>query len=222
MTTAHEVGFVHPFTGLIWGGTGAGKTQWLKKFILNCDQLVKPKVQEIWLCYSVLQPAYAEIIKLPNVKLIEGLPSLTEIQETAHIPKLICVDDLLQESEGGGKKDSEITKLFTRGSHHCNASVLFLTQSLFFSANFRIIRLNSHVIVLMRNPADQSQVHALARQLRPGGSRFILDSYADATREKFGYLLMDLAPQTEEVLRYRTKIFPGEISEVYVPRSERI
>ena len=33
----------------------------------------------------------------------------------------------------------------------------------------------------------------------------------------YGYLLLDLRPETEEQLRVRTRLFKGETCEVYVP-----
>ena len=117
-----------------------------------------------------------------------------------------------------GKTDS-VSQLFTKGSHHWNLSCVFLVQSLFFSPALRTIRLNSHVICLMRNAADKSQVMNLARQLYPGNTKHLLEAYKDSTNEKWGYLLVDLSPETDEKLRLRTNIFPGELLTVYVSKN---
>ena len=47
--------------------------------------------------------------------------------------------------------------------------------------------------------------------------RFAVEAYKDATREPYSYLLVDLRPDQDEVLRLRTNVFPGETHYVYVP-----
>ena len=44
-------------------------------------------------------------------------------------------------------------------------------------------------------------------------------SYNDATSEPYGYLLIDLKPETPDEIRLQTKIFPGETTSVYVPKN---
>ena len=71
----------------------------------------------------------------------------------------------------------------------------------------------------MRNAADKSQVMNLARQLYPGNTKHLLEAYKDSTSEKWGYLLVDMSPETDEKLRLRTNIFPGELLTVYVAKN---
>ena len=52
----------------------------------------------------------------------------------------------------------------------------------------------------------------------PGRVKFFQEVYNDATKEKWGYLFIDLKPDTSDELRLRTKIFPGENPIVYVPK----
>ena len=52
-------------------------------------------------------------------------------------------------------KDKRIVKLFTRGSHHCNLSVIYIAQNLFHRGKgSRSISLNSHYLVLFKNPVS--------------------------------------------------------------------
>ena len=81
------------------------------------------------------------------------------------------------------------------------------------------MNLNTHYIVLFKNPRDAGQVATLARQMYPGKSKFVIESYEDATKEPYGYLLIDLRPETDERYRIRTKIFPDDERQfVYVPK----
>ena len=78
--------------------------------------------------------------------------------------------------------------------------------------------MNAHYIVMFKNPRDALQVATLARQMYPGKSKFLVEAFKDATEKPFGYLLLDLKPDTEEKYRVRTQIFPGERQFVYLPK----
>ena len=104
------------------------------------------------------------------------------------------------------KQDFE--QLFCNLSHHENASIIFLTQNLFYQdKTFRTMSLNSHYLVLMKNDRDKQQVTILAKQYRPGNNRYITEAYADATKKPYSYLLIDFKPDTEPEIRLRTNIF---------------
>jgi hypothetical protein len=79
--------------------------------------------------------------------------------------------------------------------------------------------LNAHYIVLFKNPRDANQVSTLARQMYPGRSKFLLEAFRDATEKPYGYLLIDLKPDTDEKYRIRTNIFSDDDKHlVYVPK----
>jgi len=83
----------------------------------------------------------------------------------------------------------------------------------------RTISLNSHYMVLFKNPRDAGQFSILARQMYPSGSKSAEEAYRDAAERPFGYLFVDLKPQQDEQYRLRTNIFPGEDQYVYVRKS---
>ena len=112
-----------------------------------------------------------------------------------------------------------VANIFTKISHHRNVSVLYLTQNLFpKNKHARTISLNSHYLVLFKNPRDAGQFAILARQMYPGGSKFAVEAFKDATEKPYGYLLVDLKPDTNESHRLRTDIFPTEQTSVYVKK----
>jgi len=207
--------FAHPFTGIVSGSTKSGKTEWTKKLIQHANALIHPNVEEVLWCYGEWQDSYRDLAANPHVRLIEGLPDLEELKGGCHTRRLLVLDDLMHEA----CKTDSVSQLFTKGSHHWNLSCLFLVQSLFFSPALRTIRLNSHIICLMRNPADKSQVLNLARQLYPGNNKHLLEAYKEATEQKYGYLLVDLSPEVDERLRLRTRVFPGETHTVFVSKN---
>ena len=78
--------------------------------------------------------------------------------------------------------------------------------------------LNAHYIVLFKNPRDAMLVSTLARQMYPGQNKFLVEAFKNATEKPFGYLLLDLKPDTDEKYRIRTNIFPDERQYVYIPK----
>jgi hypothetical protein len=127
--------------------------------------------------------------------------------------KLVVLDDLLNEVYS-----RDVCDLFTKGSHNRNISVILITQNLFHQGRFsRDISLNAKYIVLFKNVRDKNHFAYLARQVYPEDSNGLYESYLDATRRPHAYLLLDLAQDTDYRLRFRTNIFPSELTVVYVP-----
>ena len=80
----------------------------------------------------------------------------------------------------------------------------------------RTLSLNSHYLIMFKNPRDHLQIANLSRQMYPGRSHFLIEAFEDATKESHGYLLIDLKPDTDDQLRIRTGIFPSDKLIVYV------
>ena len=78
------------------------------------------------------------------------------------------------------------------------------------------ISLNSHYLVLFKNPRNVGQFSILARQMYPSGFKFAVEACRDATKRPFGFLFVDLKPQQDERYRFKTSIFLGEMEDVYV------
>ena len=112
-----------------------------------------------------------------------------------------------------------VADIFTKILHHRNLSVVCVCQNLFDKNKYhRTISLNSHYIVLLRNPRDTQPVASLVCQIFDSDWRVATDAYREATREKYCYLLFDLHPSTEDRLHLRTNIFPGEWSYTYIKK----
>jgi hypothetical protein len=108
--------------------------------------------------------------------------------------------------------------LFTKGSHHRNISLVIITQNLFHQRpSAHDISLNSKYIVVFKNPRDQTQTVHLARQLYPANISIFHKIYLDVCRDPHIYLLLHLTQSINDLLRFRTKIFPGEVTEVSAP-----
>ena len=78
--------------------------------------------------------------------------------------------------------DSRVTILFTKKSHNCNISVVYLLQKLFPKGNVnRTICLNAQYMVLFKSPRDAGQVGQLAKQMYPGRVKYMQDAFKDVT-----------------------------------------
>lgn len=204
-----DVRLKHPFTCTVAGPTSSGKTQFVFRLIRHVNELINPPPERILYCYGEFQSSFAEF---PQVEFHEGLPDVGQFDGRFRV--LLIVDDLMNEA------DQNVCNIFTKLSHHRNMSVVFVTQNLFHrNRHVRTMNLNTHYLVLFKNPRDAGQVATLARQMYPGKSKFVVEAYKDATKEPYGYLLIDLRPETDENYRIRTNIFPDDERQyVYIPK----
>ena len=93
---------------------------------------------------------------------------------------LVVLDD--QMAVAG--KWEEMSKLFTKGPHHRNITVVYIFENVFDKVKVhRSISLNSHYIVLFKNPGDQGQMPSLAQQVFPSLVKFFKDAFLDATKK---------------------------------------
>ena len=196
----------HPFTCIVAGPTQSGKTEFVKRFNENLKDMVTPLPTRIVWSYGEWQSAYQPL--LDKVDFVQGLPNLPLYSKE---PLLVVIDDQMH------GVDRRITSLFTKGSHHRNLSIVYIVQNLFNQQKeHRTINLNSHYLVIFKNPRDGSQIVHLAKQMYPGKTHYLRQAFALATQQPHGYLLIDLKQATPEGMRLRSHIFPGESHEVYV------
>ena len=204
----------HPWTSMVCGPTGCGKTFFVKRFLRCIDVMSDTKFDRILFYYSEWQSGYVEYGD--HVEFHEGLPQNIDYNDDPR-PKLVIIDDLMREAS-----NNTVIDLFTKGSHHKNLSVIFITQNLFHQGRgMRDISLNANYIVIFKNPRDRAQIRHLAQQVFPENTRFLQEIYNDATSMPHGYLLLDLKQSTPDNCRFRTSIFPDDTCQyVYVPRKE--
>ncbi len=200
-----DLSLLHPFTCMVVGPTQSGKTQFVLKLI-RCSAAIYPPPERIVWCYGCYQDIFRDL--QPLVEFFEGIPdsSMLDGRRT-----LLIIDDLMAET------DQRVTAIFTKGSHHKNASVIYISQNLYSKGKEnRTISLNTHYLVLFKNPRDLTQIMHLGRQMFPDRSKYFRDAFADATSRPYAYLLVDLKTTTPDELRLRTDIFPDNTTMVYL------
>ena len=201
---------------LISGPTCSGKTTWVIKLLLNSDSMFTPNPPQKFLwCYGVYQNIFKDLVnKIPNFTLHEGLPNEEYLNSYLNkTPCLIILDDLGAECA----QSQSVEKLFTRGCHHLNCTVLLIYQNLYQQGKFsRTITLNASYLILFKNIRDTGQISILERQIFPCNKGQLVQAYKDAVNEPFGYLIVDLTQTQNESHRIRTHIFPGQYPLVYI------
>ena len=194
----------HPFTMLVAGPTGSGKTYWLKRLIDNVHKYCSPPPMRITYFYGEYQEIFSSI---PNVNFIQGLPENLINKFDGMQPEWIIIDDLMQESTNS----KVISELFTKGSHHRNLSVILLVQNFFTRGKeSRNISLNAQYLVIFKNPRDQSIISNIARQMMPGKTKKLQSIYEDATTKPYSYLFVDLKPETPAETRFLSNVLDEE------------
>ena len=147
---------------------------------------------------------------LKNVSFVKGVP---DFENPENVPILIVLDDLMDTAYS-----TKVSELFTKGPHHRNISLVLITQNLFHQGpSSRDISLNSKYIVVFKNQRDKTQIVHLARQVYPEKFSSFHKTYLETCKDPHTYLFLDLTQSINDLPRFRTKIYPGEITEVFTP-----
>lgn len=201
----------HPFSAIVAGPSGSGKSFFVARFVKYSNVMCDTVFENIYWYHSPDLNPDDDISDSDVIQYRQGLPDMRDFDGT---PALVIVDDMMRESSAStaaAAGSNAIVDLFTKGSHHRNLSVFFITQNIFHQGRGqRDISLNAHYIVLFKNPRDRAQIKHLARQVYPDDTRFIEEAYTDATRAPHGYLLLDLKQTTPDDMRVRTCVLPDE------------
>lgn len=208
--------FKHPTTIQVSGPSRCGKTRLVLRILEH--QLIQPFPTRIIWVYSEWQKDYREAASMyPHIEFVKGWQDDLYDRIKPNERNLLIVDD--QMDEAGSSKT--LTKLFTKGSHHRNLTILYLLQNMYNSGSSqRTVSLNSHYNVVFRNSRDASQFRTLAHQMHPGNAKWLIEAFDDATSQPYGYLVLDHHPESDKDQRVVTRILPGEYLIVYTCRKK--
>ena len=85
----------HPFTCIVAGPTGCGKTTFVARLLRNASAMIDPPPERVTWYYSEWQKAYENLADIPNMRLEEGLPTSFDNGKRG----LVVLDDLMAETE---------------------------------------------------------------------------------------------------------------------------
>ncbi len=194
--------FKRPFCMMVAGPSQCGKT-WFVKELLEFDEMrILPKPKRIIYCYKAWQNNFENLKKtIPTIEFYEGIQEdiLTSIISSDEA--LVILDDLMQECVD----NKLILDLFTVHSHHKNISPIFLTQNLYCKGKHsRSLSLNTHYLVLFKNPRDRTQIRTLGCQIYPEKFKAFLEAFNIASDKPYGNLIVDLKQNTPDEIRLRS------------------
>ena len=112
----------HPFTCIVAGPTGCGKSTFVTRMLRHAAAMIDPPPngsRGVTENGKRLTQRWTWV----DVRFEEGLPSASMFDSSTR--NLIVIDDLMAET------DERVTTMFTKKSHHRNTSVLYLVQNLF-------------------------------------------------------------------------------------------
>lgn len=209
-----SIGFVHPFTMVLAGPTQSGKTCFVEK-LLKCPQyyIIPPPERIVW-AYGIKNEAQMDKLQKASplpIEFIDYLPDVNEFSISQN--NLLVIDDMMSEAA----QNRKISDLFTKGCHHRNISIIFITQNLFHQGkHMRDIHTNTTYTVLFGNLRDSSFLNTLTQHSfgKEHGS-LLRSAYRDSCSRPYGYLLIDFHPTTPQAYRFTSGIFPPDIPKTY-------
>ena len=180
------------------------------KLLRNRAEVFAPPPRSTLYCYGEYSKQVPHIESM-GVQTHFGPPDDALI-EKLNKPALVILDDLLFNLD-----ERWLNEQFTKKSHHNNFAVVLVTQNL-FDKIVKVPRLNSMYIFLMRAPNSLLSIRNLGTMLFPRELTFFLDAYKQATKSQYGYLLIDLHPSTNPLLKLQTNVFPNEERVIFIPK----
>lgn len=204
--------FKLPFGMIVSGPSSSGKSTFLIKFLSEADRLIDPAPKAILYCFGEYNSGIASLQKA-GITVCFGPPT-EELLKRQPKPFVLVLDDLMLTID-----EKFLSELFTQKSHHQNFAVILVLQDL-FDKKVKVARQNSQYIVLMRAPNSALSIRNIGVQLFPRQLDYFLESYKDATADKYGYLVLDLHAASDSILRLRTNIFEeDEQKTIYLPKN---
>ena len=221
--------FKHPFTAIVNGPSGAGKTTFVQqllmdKHIIDCkfDKIyifigTPIEQNKIFLSMMEKMPQVVEVVNLkefyPNLKkskFTEEMTGVLDHNNSQGLNTCVVFDDLMSEMS----ELSLLGDLFSRLSTHTNTSVINLTQNLFHrgvgSNNVTVFR-NAKLLILFKNKSDKTIFRNLA--MKQSSPRFpvpnLVRFFEDVTN-KYRYVSCHFNFDCPEELTYRTDLFATE------------
>ena len=160
----------------------------------------QPKFDKMYFFYQHYQPLYGVMQReIENLEFLEGVNfEFIDSLKNNGTKYLLIIDESCEEI----CNSKAFVYNATTGSHR-GLSNIYIKHNLFHQSKLgRDVELQNTHITLFKSPRDVMQVTTLGAQLGLGSE--LVDWYPDATSVRFGHLLTDLPPRTEDRLPYCT------------------
>ncbi|KAL3113658.1 hypothetical protein niasHT_010687 [Heterodera trifolii] len=112
-----DLQFRHPFTMIVSGSTGSGKSEWVMRLLHNLEKMISTPIERVIYGYGELNTNILNLQrtgKIGNVPVTvhSGVPSAEQVRDCAKKEKLLLILDDLEV----GMSQQYLDALFTRGS----------------------------------------------------------------------------------------------------------
>lgn len=219
---AFDIRFKRRSNIIIGGASGSGKTTFVKNLLSLRGDLLEVNPDRVFLFYSNKQDIYDEMLRQGLIdELIdvnENFPSLEYLTQVCEPFKggngsLIILDDIMADVT------PDFTKIFCNFSHHENASIILMTQNIFYDdKHFRNVTRNAHYYVLL-NHRDVQQISSLGRQICPSDPNYLTKAFLEATSRPYNYIVLDFRVDSPPEIRVRSNLFPNQFPvRVYIKK----
>jgi len=97
--------FEHPFTCMVAGMTGSGKTVWVKSLFQQTQKVIHlPSGEDCLALFAMAARVHGTLVTIPNIEFVRGIPSDLENDTFFDLNKrnLMVIDDQI-DNAGGDK-----------------------------------------------------------------------------------------------------------------------
>ena len=123
--------FKCPSSVMLAGPSQCGKTTFTRQLLQNADILFERPIRKIVYCYGQLQECFNSMGS--QITFVEGIPEdIPSLFPVSCRPGVLVLDDLIRNCSA----DERVLDLFTKVSHHCHVTCIYLTQNLFPPGKF--------------------------------------------------------------------------------------
>lgn len=200
----------------------SGKTEWMKKLIINSDHLFSEQTRPKYFCivYNIWQNAYDEILteKGPDCcHFMQSLPDKEMLQKFP-APWLVMIDD-----QGSLALTSQFClNLFCIYTHHLNGLAFILLQNPYMKSNpiARSISLNSSVFVFLKINRDVDMIKRISRSIFGPNWKVLYEAYIYLQKtQKYAYIIADSSSGCPSSMKVRSGIFDTELTSCFLPKN---
>ena len=233
--TAVDAQMHHPLRCLVAGLSQPGKSTFVHNLLLRQNDIIDIHFDYVMIVLGTeankneilsslkdeLRPGVMEIIELKKLYETTELMKKNFSSEFEHFVKnkanrekkgCVTFDDLISElSECGLLLD-----LFSKYSSHYDLTTIHITQKVFFkvggkhSSDHVTICQNMHVLVLFKNPLDNTVIHTITQRISRGKKYAELVDMLHHVLDHHRYIVIMGDFKTSPKLKYCTNIFPTD------------
>ena len=186
------------------GPSHSGKTTFVLNLLDKRHEIFNCSINRVVWCFGIFQYTLTQELKQRGFITHHNIIDSKDIEPR----DVIVLDDLIHES----RNSQDVTAMFTKAAHHKPCFIIFIMQNLFPPGKeARTRSLNTHYLVLFKNPRDKSQIEFLARQIAPRNPKSLVQIFESATEAPHSYLFLDLTQECSEQFRFRSDLFKKPI-----------